>query len=152
MKSAFLNFQKILNKETFLHISERLQSISGILAIVLFYSVLHLLNIGCPIKYITGISCAGCGMTRAWLCVLRLDFSGAYYFHPLYWLVPFPVMLYLIRNKLTRKVIHFFEGSFTVIFITVYIIRMMNPEDTVVRINFYESAIWHILERVRVML
>lgn len=124
----------------------------AMLVITAFYIVLHFFDIGCPIKYITGISCAGCGMTRAWLCVLHFDFSGAYYFHPLYWTIPFLIILYLIRNKIIRKAVHFFVGSFAVIFIIVYVIRMMNPEDTVVKIDFYESAIWHILERVRVML
>lgn len=130
----------------------KFQNISALLTIMTFYIVLHFFNIGCPIKYITGISCAGCGMTRAWLCVVKLDFSGAFYCHPLYWMIPFLLILYLMRKKITGKVVHFFISSFAVIFITVYIIRMMNPEDTVVKIDFYESAIWHILERVRVML
>ena len=55
------------------------------LALIIFfvYGVLTILGIGCPIKYLTGISCAGCGMTRAWRCVLKLDFARAFSYHPL---------------------------------------------------------------------
>ena len=41
--------------------------------IVLFYVVIESLGVTCPILYLTGISCAGCGMSRAWLSLLRGD-------------------------------------------------------------------------------
>ena len=36
----------------------------------------------CPVVLITGFPCPGCGMTRALLCVLKLDFAGAWRMHP----------------------------------------------------------------------
>lgn len=37
-----------------------------------------------PYKYITGISCAGCGMTRAWIALLHFDINTAFMYHPLF--------------------------------------------------------------------
>ncbi len=41
----------------------------------------------CPILAYTGIPCPGCGMTRALLRLLALDFAGAAAFHPLVYLL-----------------------------------------------------------------
>ena len=51
-----------------------------------------LLDVGCVFRRITGIPCPGCGMTRAHLAALRLDFRAAFYYHPL-WFLPVPLML-----------------------------------------------------------
>ena len=51
-----------------------------------------LLDVGCVFRRITGIPCPGCGMTRAHLAALRLDFQAAFYYHPL-WFLPVPLML-----------------------------------------------------------
>ena len=37
----------------------------------------------CPFKFITGIPCPGCGMTRACLAVAKGDFPSSFYYHPL---------------------------------------------------------------------
>nr|QGT51180.1 hypothetical protein Firmicute1046_2560 [uncultured Firmicutes bacterium] len=44
--------------------------------------------VGCPFRRMTGIACPFCGMTRAALSVLRLDFAGAVQYHPLIFLLP----------------------------------------------------------------
>ena len=36
----------------------------------------------CPLVIVTGYPCPGCGMTRAALCLLKLDFEGAWEMHP----------------------------------------------------------------------
>ena len=45
----------------------------------------------CPLKLITGLDCPACGITRAALAVLRLDFQAAFSLNML-WL---PIFLYL---------------------------------------------------------
>ncbi len=60
-----------------------------ILSVVLILTVLQLLGITCIIKHTTGISCPGCGMTRACISALRLDFAAAFAYHPLWIVLPF---------------------------------------------------------------
>ena len=46
----------------------------------------------CPFKFITGIPCPACGMTRACLSVAKGDFPASFYYHPL-WPVVVPTVL-----------------------------------------------------------
>lgn len=42
----------------------------------------------CFIYAIFGVACPGCGMSRAFESLLKLDFSGAFFYHPLFLLIP----------------------------------------------------------------
>lgn len=74
----------------------RFQIISAIAAVVLLYLVLEGFGITCPIKFLTGISCAGCGMSRAWMAVFHLDLHGHFIFILIF--TP-PVILLVILLK-----------------------------------------------------
>lgn len=69
----------------------------GALSLCLFIAgtalALYLLDVGCVFKTVTGLSCPGCGMTRAWLAALRLDLAAAVAYHPLFWVVPLAIAL-----------------------------------------------------------
>lgn len=109
--------------------------------IVLFYVVLEALGVTCPIKFFTGISCAGCGMSRAWLALLRLDFPAAFAFHPLV-LLPIPAaLLLLLQKRLPRRVVSVGLWSCGALFILVYFIRLALPGDVVVFAP-QSGAIW----------
>lgn len=54
--------------------------------------VFSLIGVGCPIRFVTGISCPGCGMTRAWVELLRLHPLAALAYHPLFWVFPLAVI------------------------------------------------------------
>ncbi len=71
-------------------------------AVVAVYAVLFALGITCPIKYVTGISCPGCGMSRATWAMLRLDLAAAVYYHPLCFAMP-PVALGMIYTYATHR-------------------------------------------------
>lgn len=120
---------------------------------VLLYSVLHFINIGCPILYFTGIPCAGCGMTRAWLSALHLDFASAFHYHPLFGLVPIlPVIFHLYHTgKIKKGIFYRLFSVIILIFIIVYFIRLFNPEDTIVKIHTSNSVfiqyVKYLLER-----
>ena len=86
-------------------------------------------------------------MTRAWMS--KMDFVQAFYFHPLFWTVPIGIIIYLFRKCFPNRIFNFITGVTIFLFIVVYIMRMVNTEDTVVVIDFYESIIWDILKRVR---
>lgn len=52
----------------------------------------------CPIRWLFGIPCPGCGLTRACLSALQLDFPAAFTYHPLFWLI-LPAGFILIHQQ-----------------------------------------------------
>ena len=128
---------------------ERLRKLIPFGEIALLYIVLYLLGIGCPIKFCTGISCAGCGMTRAWLSILKLDFGEAFHFHPL---VLFPVIftvIFLARNKINEKLYRAIMIAMIALVLGVYIFRMINPNDNIVVFDISNNIIIKIYELFR---
>lgn len=98
--------------------------------IVIVYLLLFALGITCPIKFLTGISCPGCGMSRAWFHAITLDFAGAFSYHPLFWLVPIGAILLVLQNKFPRAV-KISLGICIVALLLVYILRLLDPDCTV---------------------
>ena len=106
--------------------------LKAFIIIGLFYLVLELCGITCPIKFLTGVSCAGCGMSRAFLALISGHIREAFEFHPLFFLVPIWLIAYLLRNRMPKKVFYVLSVSFGVLFLAVYIYRMFDPADTIV--------------------
>lgn len=115
-----------------------------IILVILIYGILQVFGITCPIKFITGVSCPGCGMTRAYLSLLRLDFKSAYYYHPLFILPALGLIIYIFRDKFSKKFLSRLEIFFVLVFLIVYIFRMMDPNDTIVVFRPYESIFYKI--------
>ena len=90
---------------------EKRGMISAISAVVILYIFLECFGITCPIKFITGVSCAGCGMSRAWLACLRFDFKKAFY------------AVYLYRMIAGNNDIVVFEPQHNIIFQILKIIK-----------------------------
>ncbi|MGN1098594.1 MAG: DUF2752 domain-containing protein [Clostridia bacterium] len=67
---------------------------AGFLAICALVGLL----VGCPVKRFLGVPCPGCGMTRGCLALLRLDFSVAFRWHPLCFLVPIFLVVYILKD------------------------------------------------------
>ena len=68
---------------------------------LLLGNYLHL-YIDCPIKKITGLYCPGCGITRMFLSLLKLDFYQAFRYNPLLF-ITLPVFLFFIGNAILTK-------------------------------------------------
>ena len=102
-----------------------------IAAIALFYAVIEAFGVTCPILYLTGISCAGCGMSRAWLALLRGNLAGAFAFHPLFWLPVPAAALLLFRQRMPRRFFRWAAGIVCALFLAVYLVRMLAMEDPV---------------------
>ncbi len=118
--------------------------------IICFYLILEIvLGITCPIKFLTGISDAGCGMSRAWMCVLRLDFKGAFYYHPL-WMLPVPaVLVFMIKKKLPKRVYQVLVAAVISAFVMVYLYRMFfMPDQDIVVFRPWEGFIWRTVQFV----
>lgn len=60
-------------------------------------------QIPCLVKALFGIPCPGCGMTRAYIRVLHLDFVGAFQLHPMFWAMPILFAYYLFDGKLIKN-------------------------------------------------
>ena len=53
----------------------------------------------CLFKIVTGLPCPGCGLTRAFSAVMHGDMKSAFFFHPLFWLVPVAALLFVISRS-----------------------------------------------------
>lgn len=116
------------------------------LVMTLLYIFYSIMGIGCPIKFLTGISCAGCGMTRAWICLVHLDIKGAVYYHPLFFLPIIYLFLFLIKDKLSYKIFNCAIVIGIALFTIIYILRLLNPDNIVVNINIKNGFIYKFLK------
>lgn len=81
----------------FNHLFCLLKKLLFLLLICILYFVINK-RIGCPIRFFCGISCPGCGMTRAWVHVINFDYSGAFHYHPLFWTMPVFAVVFLFDD------------------------------------------------------
>jgi hypothetical protein len=99
----------------------------GAAVVVIFYIFSRLFGSICPTYRFLGICCPFCGMTRAHLAALRLDFSTATYYNPVFYLgVPciffmFHEKLFAPKYDLHRKIV---AGVLLGIIVAVYIARV----------------------------
>lgn len=108
-------------------------AISAVFAVVALYALLFALGITCPIKYIAGVSCPGCGMSRACAAALRLDFSAAFSYHPLWiLLLPFAVTLGVLLAKRKRRAVRVCVGVGVALMLAVYVWRLATSTGDVV--------------------
>lgn len=117
-------------------IKTMIQLVAIILIIFLLYH--------CPFSFFLGISCPGCGMTRAFLSLLQFDFAQAFYYHPLFPLVIALVLLYCLYRlhliSLSKKTIAIIEAISLFAFFFTYIIRLL-LRSPVVAWDFEQAAI-----------
>ncbi len=81
--------------------------LTGIGAIYTLFAHFTGIGIPCPIYWITGLQCPGCGISRMFLSMLRLDFLAAFHYNPaVFCLLPIfflvgarKVYLYIRYNK-----------------------------------------------------
>ena len=74
-----------------------------LVGLALYFAILILwwqLELPCVFRYLTGIPCPTCGLTRAWLAAFRLDFTAAFLQYPMFWCVPVLVLYLLLDGRL----------------------------------------------------
>ena len=129
--------------------SSEWQDIKAIIVIILFYFFMSMIfDIGCPILWITGISCAGCGMTRAWISLLHLDFKAAFHYHPLFWLPAIMVVVYFLKNKLPKRVLSILSAGAIFLFLLIYILRMSDTSDSIVIFQPWDGIIGKVISQL----
>lgn len=107
----------------------KMDEIFAAFMVVGFFVLFHTVGIGCPIKFATGISCPGCGMTRAWLYAITLRLDLAFAYHPLFWTVPPLFLIAALRQRLNARVVRAVFIAALVAFLTVWVLRLISPND-----------------------
>ena len=113
-------------------IKEHSDKIIAVIAVIILYTLFFTFGIGCPIKYTTGVSCMGCGMTRALWAAVRLHFADAFYFHPLWPVVIAWIPLFIFKKKINKDIFKALIVITVAAFIVVYFIRMFDSHNHVV--------------------
>lgn len=116
--------------------------------IFVLYLILNLFHAGCPIKFITGVSCPGCGMTRAILSVLRLDFAGAFHYHPLFFLAPVMFFLFIFQDYIKPGVVKVSWIVLITLFILTYLYRLLFTQNEVVAIDFSGGLVVKLIQQL----
>lgn len=117
------------------------EDIGAVLIIASLYLLMSVLGVGCPIAFLTGISCAGCGMTRAWLAAFQGDVRLAMYYHPLFWMVIPLIIWFLTGQRMNRRLYRVGLAVFAILFILLYIWRMLWGDGTIVYFHPLQGAI-----------
>ena len=111
---------------------QKKDGLTALTAIVFAYAFMEAVGITCPIRYLTGISCAGCGMSRAWLSLLKGDVAAAFAFHPLFMLPPVALGFWLCREKLSEKMRKLLLWLLIAAFLLTYVVRLADPACSIV--------------------
>ena len=128
--------------------NERKELICAVTAVVVLYTAMESIGITCPIKFITGISCAGCGMSRAWMAFLHLDIAKAFAYHPLFWLVPIAVIVLLCKSKINIKFYKIFMFTIAGAFVIVYLYRMFIGTGDIVVFEPQNNILFRIIQKL----
>lgn len=105
---------------------KRVKSFFTIFSISIF---ILLFNTKCIFKSIIGVPCPGCGLTRAWISFIKGTISEAFYWHPLFLMIPALAILILLYFKGSfikyRRYILIAIVTIVGLYIIVYIVRMV---------------------------
>lgn len=116
------------------------------------------INIGelCLIRKTTGFPCPACGMTRAHIEALKLNFKKAFYYHPLFIFpsIIFAIMVFRDKSKFAMYLYNnnYITVSLLLIFIIVYIVRfiLLFPNKEPFTYN-YNSNFYKLFEYIKII-
>ena len=117
--------------------------------LILLFSLMAVfyLSFGCPIRLLTGISCPGCGMSRAVTALLKLDFALAFEMHPLVFILPVAVAVYFLRRSIPKRMMVALCVLALSLLLIVYIVRM-SQQGNVVYAEFESGLIYKLFQRL----
>ncbi len=122
-----------------------------IFAIILsaYTFVMHITGIGCPFKWLTGISCPGCGLSRSVVCARQLDFAGMVENHALMPLiVGLFIFILIFEDKCSKKVKNIVYISCLSSAMIYYIYRMFILQSDVLQFNIYDGVMYKIINTI----
>jgi len=102
----------------------------------------------CPIKYIFGLSCPTCGMTRALVCALQLNFLKSFDYYLFWPVVIFILVIYILKVlkkiSINNKTMLLILYIFCFVDLIYYFYRLFNGSD-IVYFDFYESQLYRFI-------
>ena len=106
--------------------------------------IFFIFKIPCLSQLLFGMSCPGCGLTRAFLAVLSGDIALSFKMHP-FWiaLIPCVVVGFILHLKKKEKAFYIFTVSAIVVYIGVWVVRLIMG-DPVVQFNLESGAIYRL--------
>ena len=129
-----------------------LKRIVIIALITLTIIIFNFIGVGCPILFLTGIPCMGCGITRATVALLKGNLNRAFKYHPLIFLVPLMCFL-MFDDRMVDKNSRYYKmkeiSRYIIIglFMVVYVIRVIIIKDSILRGNIKDGFIYRIIKR-----
>jgi hypothetical protein len=99
----------------------------------------------CLFKNVFGVPCPGCGMTRAFLSLMKLDIATGFYYHPLFILPVLIAAVFVFKKKRIGKLI--FENNTLWLFVlmvvlSVWVIRMIQLFPDIPPMDIYKNAVF----------
>ena len=129
-------------------ISNMKKKLLDILVLILVFIVLVIFGYRCPLRYLLGLSCPFCGLTRAFVSILHFDFKQAFYYHLLWPLALVGIIIFILYNlkviKLKKEYIKVFFSFFIISFLIYYFYRLFCGSK-IVYFNFNKSLIYKII-------
>lgn len=92
----------------------------------------------CFFRGFTGIPCPSCGITRSYKLLLKGDFLGAFYMHPLFFIPIIVLVLFLIERM---DILYKYKYFLFILFLVVYIYRMIILFPNEIPMTFNQKAI-----------
>jgi cytochrome bd-type quinol oxidase subunit 2 len=127
--------------------------------LVIYFAIIHITKsrTKCFFKNLVGIPCPGCGLTRAYEMFFTGNIRKAFYYHPLFLIIPLLVMLYIlnliIKNYKLKKISEIIYLISTMLFISLYVVRFIKYFPKIQPMNFYERGlIPFIVHKIKIML
>lgn len=113
----------------------RRTSVGKLLLILLIAAAGLVFFYHCPFRYFFGISCPGCGMTRALLAAVFSDFETAFSYHPLFPML-IPVGVYIVLYvffgmRVPSRRQNAYLILIAVVMILVYVLRLISGDPVV---------------------
>lgn len=120
----------------------------GVIIYLLYFMIFHNNEPNCIVKRTIGFPCPLCGMTRSVLSVLTFQFKDVFMYHPFIVFMPLMFILFMFRGL--KQVDYLFNSTLFwiiifVIYIGIYITRMILFFPDVIPMDYYHDAVFKIL-------
>lgn len=96
---------KRILKDGFVLLKNDIKSAKWAIMIIIAYFVLgsKVMHSTCPMVWLTGFPCPACGLTRAGIRLLHLDFAGAWQMHPFIYAIGICVAVFAWNRYIAKR-------------------------------------------------